>query len=214
MTTIVIVDDHLIVRQGLRALLAEQPDFLIVGECGDGLEALQLVEKIKPDVLIVDIMLPGLSGLEVTRRAAREFPRTRVIVLSMRTAEPYVAEALNSGASAYVLKAGGISDIVDAIHQAIAGQRYLSPDISKLALTEYVENLSTSVLDLYHTLTNREREVFQLVAEGLTNNQIALRLSISPRTVTTHRANLMQKLDIHSQVELAHYAVRRGNIGE
>jgi DNA-binding NarL/FixJ family response regulator len=213
LVSIVLVDDHKVVRQGLRALLEEERDFKIVGEAGDGLEALRLVETTRPDILVVDLMIPGLTGLEVARRAERASSRTRVIILSMHSNEAYVLEALKNGASGYVLKDSSAEDLVRAVREVIGGRRYLSPPLSERAIEMYVqEKIQSGVLDPYETLTNREREVLQLSAEGLTSGDIAERLSISPRTVETHRANMMRKLDLHSQTELIRYALRKGII--
>jgi two-component system response regulator NreC len=209
-TTIVLADDHHIVRQGLRRLLEDEPDFQVVGDTGDGLEALQLVERLQPDVLVVDLVMPGLSGLEVTRQVNQRSPRTRVVILSMYANEAYVLEALKNGASGYVLKESSGVDLVRAVREALAGRRYLSPPLSEHAIEAYLEKVDTGPLDPYETLTAREREVLHLAAEGHTNNQIAERLSISPRTVETHRANLMRKLGLNNHAELIRYALGRG----
>ncbi len=210
MTTIVLADDHLIVREGLRMLLQAEPDFSVIGETGDGLEAIQLVEKCKPDVLIADLMMPGLSGLEVTRQVSQRFPATRIVVLSVRAAEAYVLEALKNGASAYVLKASGSADLARAVREVMAGRRYLSAPLSERAIEAYVRKANEAKLDPYDTLTGREREVLQLAAEGLTNAEIAERLAVSATTAMTHRSNLMKKLGLHNQTELVRFAMRRG----
>jgi DNA-binding NarL/FixJ family response regulator len=209
-TTIVLADDHQIVRQGLRALLEAESDLQVIAETGDGLEAVSLIERLHPDVLVVDVMLPSLNGLEVTRQARRRSPATRVVVLSMRASGPYVAEALRGGAAAYVLKASGVADLVLAIREVMAGGSYLSPPLSREALDAYARQAQAATLDLYETLTGRERQVLQLAAEGLNNAEIGARLSISPHTAMTHRANLMRKLGLHSQAELVRFALRRG----
>lgn len=209
-TTIVLADDHQIVRQGLRALLGAESDMRVIAETGDGLEAVELVERLQPDVLVVDVMLPGLNGLEVTRQARQRSPVTRVVVLSMRASGAYVAEALRGGAAAYVLKASGVADLVQAIREVMAGGGYLGPPLSREALDAYARQAESATLDLYETLTGRERQVLQLAAEGLSNAEIGARLSISPHTAMTHRANLMRKLDLHSQAELVRFALRRG----
>ena len=207
---IVLADDHPIVRQGLRALLEAEADFRVVGEAGDGLEAVALVERVKPDVLVLDLMMPGLAGLEVARQTKQRSPRTRVVILSMHADESYVLEALTAGASAYVLKKSTASDLVKAIRDAIAGRRFLSPPLSDHLIDAYVERAKGAPLDPYSTLTPREHEVLQLAAEGHTNAAIATRLSISPRTVEMHRASLMRKLGLQNQVELVRYALQRG----
>jgi two-component system response regulator NreC len=210
MTTIALADDHHIVRQGLRRLLEDEPDFQVVGDTGDGLEALQLVERLQPDVLVVDLAMPGLSGLEVTRQVCQRSPQTRVIILSMYANEAYVLEALKNGAAGYVLKESSGVDLVLAMREALAGRRYLSPPLSEHAIEAYLKKVDTGPPDPYETLTAREREVLHLAAEGHTNNQIAKRLSISPRTVETHRANLMRKLGLNNHAELIRYALGRG----
>ena len=213
MTTIVLADDHHIVRQGLRALLEAQHDFQLVGETGDGLEAVRLAERLEPDVLVLDLMMPSLNGLEVTRQVHRRLPHTQIIILSMHSNEAYVLEALRNGATGYVLKDSSAADLVRAIHEVTAGRRYLSPPLSDHAIEAYLQRASEDPSeDPYDTLTNREREVFQLVAEGHSNREIGARLSISPRTAETHRANLMRKLGVRSKTELIRYAVRRGII--
>ena len=212
MTTIVLADDHHIVRQGMRALLEAEPDFRLVGEAGDGLETVQLVERLRPDVLVLDLMMPGLNGLEVTRQVGKRSPQTQVVILSMHANEAYVLEALRNGAVGYVLKDASVTELVQAVREVTAGRRYLSPPLSERAIDAYVGRAKEATLDRYETLTDREREVLHLVAEGCTNAAIAARLSISPRTAETHRANMMRKLGLHTQTDLIRYALRRGII--
>jgi DNA-binding NarL/FixJ family response regulator len=208
---ILLADDHQVVREGFRALLEAEPDFEIVAETGDGLEAVRLAEYQKPHVLVVDLMMPGLNGLEVARQIGQRAPRTHVVMLSMHANEAYVLEALKNGACAYVLKDASAAELVRAVREANVGHRYLSPPLSEPAINSYIQRARNSdSLDLYDTLTNREREVLQLGAEGHTNAEIAGRLFISPRTVETHRANVMHKLGLRSQTELVRYALRRG----
>jgi len=208
---ILLADDHQVVREGFRALLEAEPDFEIVAETGDGLEAVRLTEHQKPHVLVVDLMMPGLNGLEVARQITQRLPRTHIVVLSMHANEAYVLEALKNGACAYVLKDASAAELVRAVREANVGRRYLSPPLSEPAIDNYIQRTRNSdSLDLYDTLTNREREVLQLAAEGHTNAEIAGRLFISPRTVETHRANVMHKLGLRSQTELVRYALRRG----
>jgi two-component system response regulator NreC len=209
-TTIVLADDHGVVRQGLRSLLEAEPDFSVIGETGDGLEAAQLVERLQPQVLVLDLMMPGLSGLEVTRRVSQRSPQTRIVILSMHADEAHVLEALRVGAAAYVLKECTAAELVRAVREAAAGRRYLSPPLSERAIEAYVQKAESTALDPYERLTAREREVLHLVAEGHTNAQIAERLFISRRTVETHRANLMPTLDLQSQPDVISYALRRG----
>jgi len=211
-TTIVLADDHPIVRLGLRTVLEAEPDFQVIGEAGDGLETMSLVERLQPQVLVLDLLMPGLSGLEVARQVRQRAPETRVIVLSMHANEAYVLEALRHGAAAYVLKETSSAELVQAVRTVAAGRRYLSRPLSERALEVYAQRAEATPLDLYETLTTREREVLHLAAEGCSNSEIATRLSISPRTAETHRSNLMQKLGLHSQTELVRYALRRGII--
>lgn len=210
-TTIVLADDHRIVRQGLRALLKAEADFSVIGEAGDGLEALDLVRKAGPDVVVLDLMMPGLNGLEVARQLGKQ-AQTKVVILSMYDDEGFVLEALAKGVSAYVLKDSSSSDLVQAVREAAAGRRYLSPPLSDRAIEAYQQIARAGTLDKYETLTTREREVLQLSAEGHTNSEIATRLGISVRTAETHRSRLMHKLGTHTQADLIRYALRRGII--
>jgi DNA-binding NarL/FixJ family response regulator len=208
--TILLVDDHQLLRQGLRALLEVEPDIQVVGEAGDGLQGIQLVERLRPNVLVLDLMMPGVNGLEVTRQVSRRFPETRIIVLSMHANEAYVLEALRNGAVGYIFKETGINDLVHAVREAIAGRRYLSPPLSARAIDSYVQKTEAAALDPYETLTTREREVLQLAAQGMTNAEIAGHLSISPRTAETHRANVMRKMGLNTQIDLIRFALKRG----
>ena len=212
MITVALAEDHHLVRQGFKLVLAAESDMKLVGEAADGLAAVDLVDKQKPNVLLLDLMIPRLHGLEVIRRVHKEHPETRVIVLSMHADEPYVMEALRNGASGYVLKDCTGGDLVQAVRAVAAGRRYLSPMLAERAITGYVERPGESDLDVYETLTNRERLVLQLAAEGKTSAEIATALFISPRTAETHRANLMRKLSLRSQTDLVRFAIRRGII--
>lgn len=213
MISILLADDHPIVRRGLIALLAAESDCEVIGEAADGFAAARLVEQLRPDVLVVDLMMPGLSGLEVTRHVRALPSPPRVIVLSMHADEQHVLDALRSGVSAYVLKESDPAELIDAVRAAVAGQRYLSPPLSERAIDAYMRKAQSEPVDPLKLLTPREREVLRLVAEGHTNGEIASLLRISPRTVETHRANLMRKLDLHNQAELARFAVERGVLG-
>ena len=211
MINILLADDHQVLREALRLLLETQSDFHVLAETGDGLEAVALIQKHQPDVLIVDMQMPGLSGLEVARATKRVSPATKVIVLSMHEAESYVVEAMEAGAAAYVLKKSSSADLVFAIRQALEGVTYLSPALNADAIEAYLRRSKESrATDPHAALTNREREVYQLAAEGLNNPQIAARLSLSARTAEMHRANLMKKLGLKSQTELVKYAIKRG----
>jgi DNA-binding NarL/FixJ family response regulator len=214
MLRIVMADDHPIVRKGLRALLEAEPDCRVVGEADDGPAALDLVEQLKPDILVVDVIMPGLGGLEVTRQVRHRVPTTRVIVLSMHANEPYVLEALRNGAAAYVLKTTSTHTLVEAVREVAAGRRYLSPPLTERAIQVYTDQAqhATQAIDRYDLLTTREREILHLAAEGLSNADIGERLHISPRTAETHRANIMRKLNLSSQSDLLKYALQRGLI--
>ena len=209
-TTIVLADDHTMIRHGLRSLLEAEADFSIVGEAADGLEVLELVQRIRPDILVLDLIMPGLNGLEVVRRISKESPKTRVVILSMHANESWVLEALRNGAAAYVLKDSTAADLVNAVRLVTNGGRYLSPPISERAIETYIQRSEPSPLDSYGTLTKREREVLHLVVEGHGNTAIATRLSITPRTAETHRTNLMRKLGLRGQTALIRYAIQRG----
>ena len=212
MTTIVVAEDHHIVRQGLKSMLAAEKNFRLLGEAGDGLAALELVTKHKPNVLVLDLMLPRLHGLEVVRRVSKEHPATRILVLSMNSEEPYVVEALRSGALGYVLKDCVTSNLPDAIRAVATGKRYLSPSLQERAIDALFQDRSGPGLDPYDTLTERERLVLQMAAEGLGNPEFAEKLFISPRTAESHRANLMRKLRLRSQTDLVRYAIRKNII--
>ncbi len=208
--TVLMADDHPIVRQGLRHLLEAEPDLKIVGEASDGLEAVQLTEKFRPDILIVDLMMPGLNGLEVVKQVKERCPTTCCIVLSMQSADVYVVEALKAGALGYVLKETGPSELVNAVQQVVAGNRYLSPRLSERLIDVLLQKTEELTLDPYETLTNREREILQMAAEGMTASTIAKRLSISPRTAELHRGRMMKKLGLNNQTDLIRYALKRG----
>lgn len=209
-TTIMLADDHPVVRQGLRALLEAEQDFTIVGEAADGLEVAGLVERLRPNVLVLDLMLPGLGGIEVTRQICHRFPQTRVVILSMYANEAYVLEALRNGAVGYVIKEASAAQLVQAVREVSAGRRYLSPPLSENAIEAYIQKAQATPLDLYETLTSREREVLHLAATGDSNIETADRLGISSRTVETHRASVMRKLGLQNQTELVRYALRKG----
>lgn len=206
--TIVLGDDHTIVLKGLRAFLEGQPGFSILGEAQDGLKLTSLTERLKPDVLVADLMMPGLNGFDVTRRIVKRFPKTKVVILSMYSTEAHVVEALRSGASAYVVKDARPEELVTAIREAAAGRRFLSAPFRTDLIDTYLKRPGGS--DPYEALTPREREVLHLVAEGLTSGEIAGRLFISPRTAESHRANLMRKLGLRSRTDLVRFAFQRG----
>jgi two-component system response regulator NreC len=210
--TIVLADDHHVVRQGLRTLLETELSCSVVGEAADGQAAVELVERVQPMVLVVDMVLPGLNGLEIIRRVRQLAPQTRIVVLSMHGDEAYVREALRAGATAYVLKESNADEFVQAVEQAAAGRRYLSPPLTERALDAYMAQATETPFDPYETLTEREREVLIMVAQGATAAEIATRLSISNRTVESYRARMMHKLGLRTQTDLIRYALRRGLI--
>lgn len=208
--SLVLAEDHHVVRQGLRALLAAEPDLEVVGEAASGLEVGDLVERLKPDVLVVDFVMPGLNAPDIVQRAIRLSPRTRALVLSMHANPAYVVEAMQIGAAGYVLKGSSATELVRAIRAVASGERHLSPPLSEELVEAYARRALPTGLDLYRTLTEREREVLHLAAEGQTSVQIGARLNISPRTVEVHRANLMRKLGLRGQSDLVRFAVGRG----
>lgn len=209
MITILLAEDHHIVRQGLKSMLSAEKGFRLLGEAGDGLTAMELVAKHTPDVLVLDLMIPRLHGLEVVRRVRKEHPSTRILVLSMNSEDPYVVEALRSGATGYVLKDCATSNLPEAIRSVAAGKRYLSPALAERAIDALFQNRGEAGLDPYDTLTERERVVLQMAAEGMGNPEVAEKLFISPRTAESHRANLMRKLGLRSQTDLVRYAIRK-----
>jgi two-component system response regulator NreC len=196
----------------MQTLLETEPDFSIIGEAGDGLETVRLVERLQPDVLVLDLMMPGLSGLEALPIIRQRSPRTRVVVLSMHNNNAFVATALKDGAMGYVLKGSDEEVLVRAVREVAAGRRFLSPPVTERAIDAYIEQSRSVQIDLHETLTDREREVLRLAAEGKTSSEIAASLHISPRTVENHRGNMMRKLGLKNPSELVRYAVRRGLI--
>jgi two-component system response regulator NreC len=207
----VVADDHTIVRQGLCAILKAHPDVEVVGEASDGREAVRLAGELEPDIVIMDIAMPKLNGLEATRRIADRHPRVRVLILSMYTDMEHVVHALQAGACGYVRKEDADSEVIDAIEAARPDHPYLSPAIDEEAVREHLQRAARQAAeDEYDPLTPREREVLQLVAEGHPNKQIARILCIAVRTVEEHRAHIMRKLDVTDQAALVRYAVRKG----
>ena len=210
---ILLADDHTVVRQGLRKVLEECPQWQVVAEAGDGREAVRQAEELKPDVAIIDVAMPLLNGIEATRQIVRRSPGTRVLVLSMHSDEAYVNQILKAGATGYLLKDSADVDLLQGVDAVSRGKSFFSPGIAKVMLDDYVRQLADKgITDRYESLSEREREIFQLIAEGKANKEIAALLSISPSTVETHRARIMEKLDLHSAAEIVLYAVRRGVI--
>jgi two-component system response regulator NreC len=210
---IVLADDHTILRNGLRAVLERQADFAVVGEAGTGREAIEVVQRERPDVVILDITMPILNGIEAARRISAEYPKTAVMILSMHSDEGYILQALRVGARAYLLKDSAEGDLIHAIRAVSGGKAFFSPAVSKVLADDYLRQLQQQgVEDRYELLTSRERELLQLIAELKSTKDIAALLGVSPHTVDTHRGNLMQKLNVHSIPELILYAVRKGVI--
>jgi DNA-binding NarL/FixJ family response regulator len=212
MLKLLLADDHQVVRQALRSLLEPKVPCMVVGEAADGLEALTLLDALKPDQLILDMQMPGLSGLEVIKHARQRQSSTNIVVLSMHGNEGYVREAMRAGASAYVLKEAAAEELIHAVREAAAGRRFLSTALSERAIDAYIQQVTGPNLDLYDTLSEREREVLFLSAQGITTAEIAKRLVISVRTVESFRSKLMRKLDLRNQTDLVRYALRRGII--
>ena len=210
--SIILADDHPVVRRGMQALLESEPGFSVVGVAADGLETVRLTERLKPEVLVLDLMMPGLSGLEALRILRERSPRTRVVILSMYSSNAFIAQALQNGATGYVLKGCTEENLVRAVREAAAGRRFLSPPVTEIAINAYIEQFKTGPFDPHETLTPRQREVLQMAAEGKTNAEIAARLNISQRTVENHRATLMQRLGLQNQTELIRHAIRHGLI--
>jgi two-component system, NarL family, response regulator NreC len=209
-TTILLADDHAVVRQGLKALLEDEPNFNVVGEAGGGLEAIQMASELKPEVLVVDIMMDDISGIEVARQVRENSPRTAIVVLSMYGDKKHVLEALQAGAKAYVVKKSVTSELIEAVRHVLVGRRYLGTSVSDVVVDAYLEKEKSGPADPYDSLSNREREVLHLAAHSYTNAEMAERLCISRRTVETHRANAMRKLNLDNHTDLLRYALQRG----
>jgi two-component system, NarL family, response regulator NreC len=210
---VVLADDHTLFRQGLRRVLEEQPGWRVVAEASDGADAVRLTLEHEPHLVILDIAMPRLNGIDATRQIARRLPQVRVLVVSMYADDLYVTQALQAGAHGFILKDSADVDLVRAVHALAAGESYFSPAVSKVVLDDYVRHLTDrGVTDRFDALSEREREVFQLIAEGHSNKEVAGLLHISPGTVETHRARIMEKLDVHNTAEIVLYAVRKGVI--
>ncbi len=211
--TILLADDHAILRRGLRALLEREPGMEVLGEAADGRETIKAVGELQPDVVVLDITMPNLNGIEAARQIQSKGGKTAIIILSMHSDEGYVLRALRAGARGYLLKDAVEAELIQAIRAVAGGKAYFSPEVSKLLVEDYIQGMQLrGIEDRYELLTAREREVLQLLAEGKSSKDIARILELSVYTVDTHKANLMQKLSLHSMAELILFAVRRGII--
>ena len=212
-TRILLADDHKLMRSGLKALIEQQPDLTVVGEADDGRQAVALATSLKPDLLVMDIGMPNLNGIEAARQITQANPGTAIVILSMHSDESYVLRALKAGAKGYLLKDSAESDLIRAVHVVAGGKSFFSPAVSKVLLDDYVRKLQRSgAEDAYDLLTPREREILQLIAEGKSNKDAANLLNLSVYTVETHRSNIMEKLNLRGVPELILYAVRKGII--
>jgi DNA-binding NarL/FixJ family response regulator len=210
---IVLGDDHTLVRQGFRKILEEQPEWTVVAEASDGREAVRQTLSLQPDVVVLDIGMPLLNGIDATRQIARRFANINILILSMHSEEAYITQAMKAGARGYLLKDSADTDLIRAVAAVAAGKSFFSPAVAKVMLDDYVRHLAEKgIVDRFESLSEREREIFQLIAEAHSNKEIADLLSVSPATVETHRAHILQKLDVHNTAELVLYAVRRGVI--
>lgn len=209
---ILLADDHTVVRQGIRKVLEERPEWQVVAEAGDGRDAVRLAEELRPDVAVVDVSMPRLNGIEATRQITHRVPHTKVLVLSMYSDEAYVIQMLKAGATGYLLKDSAGVDLLQAVQAVSEGKSFFSPAVAGLMSDGYARQRREDAVDRYQSLSGREREIFQLVAEGKINKEIAALLFISSSTVETHRGRIMEKLDLHSAAEIVLYAVRRGVI--
>ncbi len=208
---VLLADDHTILRAGLRMMLDAQPDIEVIGEASDGRQALAEAQRLQPDLVLMDITMPEMNGIEATRQIKRALDSTRVLILTMHENEEYLFQVLRAGASGYILKEAAGTELISAIRIVYSGRFYMSPSAQSMMVGDYLQRVrSGEERDSYSALTEREREILKLVAEGHTNNQIAERLFISPKTVDTHRTHIMDKLNLHSRAELVKYAMRRG----
>jgi len=207
---ILLADDHKIIREGLKSLIDKQPDMQVVGEADNGRETVRLARELKPDVIVMDISMPDLNGIDATRQILSETPDVKVIALSMHTDKRFVVRMLKAGASGYLLKDCAFDELAKAINTVLSDQTYLSPEITTVVVQDIVHQTSTTDTSSLSLLSNREREVLQLLAEGKTTKQIAADLYVSVKTIETHRINIMKKLDIHNLADLIKFAIREG----
>jgi two-component system response regulator NreC len=210
---ILIVDDHAIVREGVRMILAKESDLEVVGEAADGQEALELVKRLQPQVVVMDISMPGMGGVEATQTIRETYPTVQVLALTMHEDETYVFQLLRAGAAGYVLKRAAAQDLVQAVRAAAKGEAFLYPSVARKVVEDYLRRVETGEeRERYDGLTGREKEILTLIASGSSNQQIAEKLFISIKTVQTHRAHILEKLGLHDRTELVRYAIRKGLI--
>jgi DNA-binding NarL/FixJ family response regulator len=210
---VLLADDHIVMRAGLRALLDRQSNLEVVGECENGRETVELAGSLRPDVVVMDVGMPGLNGIEATKTIVDRHSSPAVVILSMHADESYVMRALKAGARGYLLKDSAAADLIGAIQAVSQGKSFFSPKVSRILAEDYVRVLKQKGdVDTYDLLTGREREILQLLAEGKANKEVAAALNISPYTVETHRSHILQKLNLHTPAELVLYAVRKGII--
>jgi two-component system, NarL family, response regulator NreC len=209
-TKIILADDHKIIREGLRSLIEKQPDMEVIAEAQDGLTTVNLVQKLKPDVVIMDIGMPEMNGIDATTKITTEYKTVKVIALSMHSDRRFVMQMLKAGAAGYLLKDSAFEELVSAIHAVITKQHYLSQKITDVVVQEYLQNLPRNESTVFTVLTVREREVLQLIAEGKSTKQTASVLNVSVKTIETHRQQIMEKLDMRSIAQLTKYAIREG----
>lgn len=207
---ILLADDHTIILDGLCSLLGKNQDFKVVGRASDGMSAVRLAASLSPDIVIMDVSMPGLNGIDAARRILAENPKTKIIALSMHNDGRYISAALKSGAMGYILKESAFEELIAAIRTVMKGQCYLSASIAAVVIKDYIRHLEKTESGVFSVLTPREREVLQALSEGLSTKEIASRLGVSIKTVETYRSQIMEKLDIHSIAELTKYAIREG----
>jgi len=212
-TKVLLVDDHAIVREGVRMILSKEADIDVVGEAADGAQALDIVSKFRPQVVIMDISMPGMGGIEATQLIRTQYPEIQVLALTMHEDESYVFQLLRAGAAGYVLKRAAAQDLVQAVRAAAKGEAFLYPSVARKVVEDYLRRVETGEeRERYDGLTAREKEILTLIAEGLSNQHIAEKLYISIKTVQTHRAHILEKLGLHDRTELVRYAIRKGLI--
>jgi DNA-binding NarL/FixJ family response regulator len=213
MVKVLVVDDHDVVREGIRMVLSSDPELDVVGTASSGEQAIEEVHRLHPDVVVMDIGMPGLSGFEATRRIRESEPDVKVVALTVHDSEAYVFQMLQAGATGYVVKRAAAEDVIQAVKRASKGEAVLHPSVAKLVIKDYLSRVERGEEASFDTLSDREREILKLIAEGRTNREIAEMLFLSIKTVQAHRANLMHKLGMHDRTELVKYAIRKGIIG-